>query len=217
MLGLWLVTAIAAGQGIGDQSVLHDLSVEQLVELAQKHPSVRMAEGDLQLAHIGVNQATLTPIQGLTASTDITKGQFPGAGPQLTGALWLSVNVIDVMGYPGRIRSAKAAAANARARHELARRSVELRVRQAWISLHSLEESLNAQEEALSALEVSLGIASQLFVSQEIEIDQFTRVSAQTASARQLLLATKREYLQTVRELESLVGLTLAEVREVEQ
>jgi outer membrane protein TolC len=208
-----IATLLALALASEPISVLEDVDLAQLEAFALEGPQVGQRQAELQAARRGVTGAQLTPIQGLNVGTGLVEGDEPGQGPQLAATLWLSINAIDLVAYPNRVRVAKARKTAAAEVLRAEERAVVQEVRLLVNVLRRNESELRLAEQAVAGLEIQVEAAQQLFLSSQLGLEQLTQVEGQLLAARRSVLAARFAFEQALVSLEVLTGHPLADAR----
>lgn len=203
------------GLALADEpaSVLDDIDVAKLEAFAMEHPAVERRRAELRVRRREVNTTRITPIKSFNIGTGLVEGDTPGSGPQLSANIWLSVNVMDLVVYPNRVRIAEANKDAAKEMVEVEERTASLQVLTMVNALRQREAELLLAEASVAALEVQAEAAQKLFLNNQLTLEQLTTVEGQLIGARGWVIQAKGGFQQALDTLENLTGHPLSDAR----
>lgn len=210
---MWLACLLGGALAAAPPSVLDDVDLARLEAFALENPSVELRQAELRAKRREVTGTQMTPVQGLNVGTGLVEGDEPGSGPQLGASLWLSINAMDIIAYPNRVRIARANKDAAQAALEVEERAVRLRVLEMVNVLRQREAELQLAEEAVAGLEVQTEAAQKLFLNNQLSLEQLTAVEGQLLGARRMVIAARSGFQLALHTLENLTGHPLADAK----
>lgn len=202
-------------------SSIRQLDVSFLVELIEAHPQIQISDAQVASAAARQRRAVMTPVSGLTVGTGVglnpdALGNDDGLSPtdplfQMSGQLWFGIDVIEVATYGTRLQQARAEYREQQALRESRRLELTTEVRELIIKISLQEDVLVLQERTLAQMEDNLAIAQRAFLEGTIDAPRFSQASQFASTAALQLAQTRATISSLIIQLESIIGMSLAD------
>ena len=213
MLLLFSLLAFAAD---GPLRSAADLDADHLVRLAERsEPNIAAAAATARARTLDTRRAQLTPLTGMSVGTGLSDA-FAEGGPTVDAQLVVRIDVIDLVTYRNRIRTARELATWADERQEAVRRDVELDVRTRLLDVIQAEELLALAEADAQAARDLDAITTERFLAKDASMEQRYRAAGFARDAAKRSIDARAELRKRVVRLETVLGMSLQDAWEAQ-